>query len=139
MAELVQNDGILVWCGEHWINALSDEGCDRPTAWFSMFRTHYSEFGTGNVLQLVVPRAGISVVCSDNPEVAAWVATRFLAKSSVQTPDARIEHASFRRHGASHDTPSWTVEWAGHRVDARWVITERPVIAYGPFRQFLID
>ena len=133
MTEPTLNDGILVWCGEHWINALSEEGCDQPTAWFSLYHTHYSEVGEGNVLQLVVPGAGISTVCTDNPTLGGWVANRFLLKSSVQTPDAQVEDANFRRLGATQDTPSWTIEWAGHRVEARWTIKEPPVIAYGLF------
>ena len=133
MAKPVVNDGILVWCGEHWINALRDRSDGGPTAWFSLFRTHYSQYGEGHTLQLAVPSAGISVVCSDNPNLGAWIARRFLAKSSVQTPDAPIVPAEFRRSGATHNAPMWTVEWAGHRIDARWTITEGPVIAYGPF------
>ena len=127
------NRGVLRWCGEHWINALSDKGSDQPTAWFSLFHTRYSEVGEGSVLQLVIPQAGISAVCSDSSELGNWVADRFLSKSSVQTPDAKVEDASFQRFGATHDKPSWTVEWAGHRIDARWNVTEPPVIAYGPF------
>lgn len=86
------NHGELIWCGEHWINALSD-----------------------------------------NPEVGRWVADRFFSKSSVATPDARVEPATFHRHGAAHAAPSWTVEWEGRRVDTRWTVAEPPVIAYGPF------
>jgi len=131
------NRGALQWCGEHWINALSDtrdeEAGDQPSAWFSLYHTRYGEVGEGNVLHLVVPRAGITVICSDNPELRTWVADRFLSKSTVQTPDAGVEDASFQRLGATRDQPSWVIEWAEHRIEARWTVTEAPVIAYGPF------
>jgi hypothetical protein len=127
------NDGTLIWCGEHWINALSDDGRDQPAAWFSLYHTRYSEAGEGNTLQLVIPSAGIRTVCTDNPQLGKWVANRFFSQSSVQTPDVPIEPGSFQRHGSTHDAPSWTIEWAEHRIEARWTITEAPVIAYGPF------
>ncbi len=127
------NTGTLVWCGEHWINALNEDGGDQPTAWFSLFHTRYSEAGEGNTLQLVIPSAGIRTVCSDNPNLGRWVADRFLSQSSVKTPDATIESGIFQRHGSINDAPSWTIEWAGHRIDARWAVTEAPVISYGPF------
>ena len=57
----------------------------------------------------------------------------FFSRSSVATPDARIEPATFHRQGATHDAPSWTVEWGGRRIEARWTIEAPPVIAYGPF------
>ncbi len=27
------------------------------------------------------------------------------------------------------------VEWTDHRIEARWTVTEAPVIAYGPFSE----
>ncbi len=99
------NRGALRWCGEHWINALSDtrdeDSGDQPSAWFSLYHTRYCEVGEGNVLHLVVPSAGITVICSDNPALRTWVADRFLSKSTVGRRMPRSKTPAFSAAGQS--------------------------------------
>ena len=134
MAKPAINRGKLVWAGEHWINAIRTEGADRPSGWFSLYLTRYSEVGEGIALQLVIPSADISLVCTDNPRVGRWIADRFFTRSSIKTPEAPILPARFAREGATHDAPAWIAEIDHYRVVARWQCTEPPVMAYGPFR-----
>lgn len=129
------NPGKLVWAGEHWINGISIDEDAEPSGWFSQYSIRYSEAGEGNVLQLVIPEKDICCICTDNLGVGEWVSDGFFAKSSVQTPDAPLVKATFRREGSAHSNPSWVVDWDGHHVVARWNVTKPPVIAYGPFKE----
>ena len=129
------NPGELLWSGEHWINVIKPEAAEAPSARFSLYHTRYSEAGEGNSLHLMVPSAGINLVCTDNPVMGRWINERFFKLGSVPSPDGPIVSASFQRQGASHDSPGWTVETDGHRIVARWTVSEPPVIAYGPFRE----
>lgn len=129
----VLNDGTLVWLGEHWLNAVRADEDAQPSGWFSLYHTRYSAAGEGHALQLVVPDEDLRLIATDNPALGRWMADRFFAQSSVQTPDVSPVPATFRREGRTDLDPAWVVEVAGRRVTARWSVAQPPVLAYGPF------
>ncbi len=135
MSRPALNSGELVWSGEHWINVIKPPGAEAPSARFSLYHTRYSEAGEGNTLHLVIPAAGINLVCTDNPRVGEWINSRFLKMGTVPSPDAPIVKADFQRQGSTHDSPRWVVETEGHRIVAGWSVKEPPVIAYGPLSE----
>src|ERR1043166_4763283 len=127
--------GKLVWSGEHWISGLRPPGPDSPTAWASLFHTRYSLAGEGNVAQVILasqPR--VSFIGTDNPPLCEFIRREFLSKSSVQDPRAEVVNATFQRIGDIRRDTAWIIETASHRVTARWIVTEPPVIAHGSFR-----
>ena len=131
----VLNNGKLLWCGEHWINAIKTENDGGPSAWFSLFHTRYSKVGEGNTLHLRIPGRGIDVICTDNLPVGEWIAEAFLSKSSIPPSTATFTKASFQRDGDTHLHPSWIVQTDTHRIVAHWHVHDPPVIAYGSFRE----
>jgi len=125
--------GKLIWVGEHWIAALRPDGAEKPSAWISLFHTRYSAAGEGNAAQIIVP--GLSVVATDNRELGEYAQREFFARSSVRDPNAPIVEARFRREGDTRRDPAWVIETGNHRVVARWVVTDPPVIADGSIRE----
>lgn len=127
--------GKLEWIGEHWISAIRPEGATTPSAWVSLFHTDYSPAGEGNAAHIMIgddPR--VSFVATDNHTLGEFLDREFFSRSSHRDPAARIVGARFRREGAIRRDPAWVIETDQHRVVARWVVTEPPVIADGTFR-----
>lgn len=128
--------GRLLWLGEHWINALRPDSAEQPTAWVSLFHTRWSAAGEGNVAQILIDDGGtkFSAICADSRELADYAQREFFARSSVRDPGAPIVKATFQREGEMQREPGWLIEAGGHRIVARWTITEPPVIADGTFK-----
>jgi hypothetical protein len=127
--------GKLLWLGEHWIHAIRPEGATNPSGWVSLFHTRHSPAGEGTVAQIIIagpPR--FSAVCTDSRELADYGQREFFARSTQRDPEAPILDARFRREGDTRRDPAWVIEAGGHRIVARWEITEPPVIADGSFR-----
>jgi hypothetical protein len=127
--------GRLLWSGEHWINAIRPEGSETPSAWVSLFHTRYSPAGEGNAAQILITgEPGLSMIATDNRDVCELTQESFFSRRSVLPADAPVVDASFRREGATSRDPAWVIEAGGHRIVARWHVTEPPVIASGTFR-----
>lgn len=129
------NSGSLIWLGEHWINAIRPEGAEQPSAIVSLFHTRYSSAGEGNAALVRIHGGdGFHAVCADSPELARFAIDQFFCRVDYFDEELPVVSARFAREGDVRQNPAWRIEMDEHRVLARWLVVDPPVIAQGSFR-----
>lgn len=127
------NPGSLYWTGQHWINYIRPAHAGENAGMVSLWHTHYSSAGEGNVAYVLIGEgAGFHGICTDNPDMAAFIREWMSGRGGMYDMDLEIVPALFRREGSVLDSPSWTIETEDDRIIARWSGLESPELLEAP-------
>ena len=104
----------------------------------SLYNMRYTEAGHGSVAFVVIDDDGgpaFKGLCTDNPELAAFVREQVVQSASHPPYDEELPvlEAGFTQGGHVTRDPSWTIAAAGRKITARWGRIHPVVIAAGPW------
>ena len=139
MSRPLVNTGTLFWTGQHWINYIRRTNTVEDRAMVSLWHTHYSSVGEGTVAYVLIegdsPYRGI---CTDNPELAAFIHTWMSGRGDIYDMDIKTEtiQASFTRGGDIIESTFWTIETDDDHILARWSDIQSPVLLEAPAPKF---
>ena len=127
------NPGRLFWTGQHWINYVRPAGADENSGMVSLWHSHYSSAGEGNVAFVLIedgsPYRGI---CTDNPERAAFIQEWMSGRGGMYDRELDINQATFTRSGNVLDAPAWTIDTGKDQIIARWSGLQSPELLEAP-------
>ncbi len=129
----IVNPGGLYWTGQHWINYIRPAKTEENSGMVSLWHTHYSSAGEGTVAYVLI-EDGTSYhrICTDNPEMAAFMQEWMRGRGGMYDMDLEITQAAFTRGGSVVDSPSWTIETEEDQVIARWSGLQPPELLEAP-------
>ena len=129
----IVNRGRLYWTGQHWINYVRPPDADENSGMVSLWHTHYSSAGEGTVAYVLIEDgSSYRRICTDNPEMAAFIQEWMGGRGGMYDMDLEITPAAFTRGGSVLDSPSWTIDTADDQIIARWSDLQLPELLEAP-------
>ena len=133
MGRPMVNQGRLYWTGQHWINYIRPVNADENSGMVSLWHTHYSSAGEGNVAYVLIEDgSSYQRICTDSPETAAFIQRWMGGRGGMYDMNLEITRATFTRDGGILDSPSWTIETADDLITARWSDLQSPALLEAP-------
>ena len=130
----VSDSSRLVWSGEHWMIYLRRPGEQSNSGSLSLYHTRHSPAGEGTLaLVSLSGQGGFSALCTDNREVAKFVADNIVSWAAAPFDrDLPVLDAEVQRGGDVRTSPSWTVRTDKGAVVATWSNVDRPLVLERP-------
>ncbi len=133
MGRPMVNKGRLYWTGQHWINYIRPVNADANSGMVSLWHTHYSSAGEGNVAYVhIEDGSSYRRICTDNSETSAFIQRWMAGRGGMYDMNLEITRATFTRDGGVLDSPSWTIETADDLITARWSDLKSPALLEAP-------
>ena len=127
------NPGRLYWTGQHWINYIRLPGAEDNSGMVSLWHSHYSSAGEGNVAYVLMgDGSSYCGICTDNPDMAAFIGDWMGGRGGIYDMGLDIKPATFTRSGNVLDGPAWTIETADDQIIARWGDLQPPELLEAP-------
>jgi len=128
----------FLWSGEHWILYLRRPGESVNSVSVSLYKTNYSNVGTGIVCLLESDlKYGVEPkLLTDNREVADFVRKYIISwKVSPFNETVIMQDARFELSGDIRINPEWHIYYEAQKVIAKWYDLEPSLLVNRPIEE----